>query len=276
MRFNLLGPFEILTDRGRIHVPGTPKMCQVLAVLLMRPGRVVSVETLVEELWGDKSPRSAVTAVQTYVYHSRRMLERVGNEGPEPALLHTQPPGYRMDIAPHEVDVQGFEELVHDSRALLNRGCPDAAHGRLTEADALWRGPVLAGVAPGSVLAGHIVHLEELRIRAIEMRIDASEQLGRHREIIPELRALVAAYPLNEWLHARLITALGRSGRRAEALYAYRELSRMLTDELGLEPGPDVRRIRQEVLEAPDPVPRLAVVDASGRSRPRRRPPFPS
>ncbi len=274
VRYSLLGSFEILTGDGQAHASGTSKMSQVLALLLMRPGRVVGVDTLVEELWGDKPPRSAVATLQTYVYHSRRLFEQAGLAASGRALLHTQSPGYRMEVDPRQVDAKVFERMVHESRSLLDRGAPDAARRRLLEAAGLWRGPVLAGITAGSVLAGHIAHLEELKIRAIEMRIESSEQLGCHREIIPELRSLVAAYPLNEWFHARLIIALVKSGRRAEALHAYHELRRTLGAELGLEPGPELSRIKQEILGVPDAPATLTLVDESGRVRPRRRPPF--
>ncbi|MFE0178692.1 BTAD domain-containing putative transcriptional regulator [Streptomyces sp. NPDC059002] len=274
MRFNLLGAFELVTDDGKTHTLSAPKMCQVLAVLLMRAGSVVSVDVLIQELWGDHPPSSAMTTLQTYIYHSRRMLEQTGVTSADGPRLHTQLPGYRIKADATEVDVLEYERLVRESRMLLERGRPELASRRMCDASALWRGPVLAGIAPGSVLAGHVAHLEELRIRAIETRIEANERLGRTRETVPELRALVATYPLNEWFHARLIVALGSSGRRVEALHAYDDVRRVLHKELGLEPGPELVRIKQEILgSSAEPV-SLSLVDASGRVRPRRRTPF--
>ncbi|MEU6057074.1 BTAD domain-containing putative transcriptional regulator [Streptomyces sp. NPDC047097] len=274
MRFNLIGTLEFITDDGRTHTPSAPKLCQVLAVLLLRADSVVSVDLLIQELWGDSPPSSAMTTLQTYIYHSRRMFEQTGVTSADGPRLCTQMPGYRIKAAAAEIDVVEYERLVRESRALLDRGQPEAASQRLREAAAVWRGPVLAGITLGSVLLGHVAHLDELRIRAIETRIEADQQLGRTRETVPELRALVAAYPLNEWFHARLIFALGSSGRRVEALNAYDDLRRLLHKELGLEPGPELARIKQEILGSPvAPVP-LSLVDASGRVKPRRRTPF--
>ncbi len=248
MRFNLLGPFEILTDDGLSRLLSTPKVCQVLALLLVRPGEVVSVNTLTRELWGNEPPRSALTTLQTYIYHARRMFEREGLTSADRTLLHTRAPGYRINADPEEVDANVFERLVREGATLLDQGRPEPAATLLRQAVDLWRGPVLATVTAGRVLAEHITHLEELKIRAIEMRVEAAQQLGRHREMIPELRSLVTTYPLNEWLHAQLITSLGRSGRPAEALHAYRDLRRTLNEELGLDPGPELRRIEHELL----------------------------
>lgn len=268
MRFNLLGAFEILTDDGLRHPLGTPKVNQVLALLLMSPGDIVSVHTLTRDLWDDAPPRSAMTTLQTYVYHARRLFER---EGPgagvggsagsagaagasvdaadrERSILRTQPPGYILGVAPADVDAQRFERLVKQSRPLLDAGLASDASARLGEALALWRGPVLDGTPRGTVLTAHISRLEELKLRAIEMRIESGEQLGLHREMVSELRELVATYPLNEWFHDRLISALVTSGQRKEAVHAYNHLRRTLSEELGLEPSPELRGFEREIL----------------------------
>ncbi|WP_069814235.1 AfsR/SARP family transcriptional regulator [Streptomyces sp. TP-A0874] len=248
MRFHLLGAFEIVTDDGRIHSLGAPKVCRVLALLLMRPGQVVSVNALVEEVWGEEAPRSAQSVLQTYVYQLRRTFERAVPAPAGRTLIETRPPGYRIQADAEDIDAKVFERLVGEGRTLIGQDRPDAASARLQRALDLWRGPVLANVAPGSVLTRYITHLEELRIRAIQLRVESGERLGHHREMIPELRALVTAYPLHEWFHARLIRALSRSGRRAEALHAYRELCSTLDRELGSEPGAELRRLEQELL----------------------------
>ncbi|GGX91758.1 AfsR/SARP family transcriptional regulator [Streptomyces hiroshimensis] len=253
MRFNLIGPFEIVTGDGRPpHLPSTPKVCQTLALLLTRPNEIVTSESLIQELWGETPPRSALTTLQTYIYHARKMFIAERLVPAERALLITQPPGYLIRVEDHEVDIKIFERLVLQGKTALENGRPEAAVQRLEQALALWRGPALSNIPAGDVLTGRIVHLNELRIRALELRIEAELQLGRQRESIPLLRALVNDYPLNEWFHGQLISALNHSGRRAEALQAYQSLRRILNDELGLEPSPELQRLQLDVLN-PDP-----------------------
>ncbi|KJY35659.1 MULTISPECIES: AfsR/SARP family transcriptional regulator [Streptomyces] len=248
MRFNLIGPFEIVTDDGRTYQPGTPKVCQTLALLLTRPGEVVTAESLIRELWGENPPRSAVTTLQTYVYHARRMFTQEELAPAGRCLIVTGPSGYVMRVEDSEVDVRIFERLVTRARYELAEEEPQRALRTIGQALDLWRGPALSNFPAGDVLAGHIVHLEELRIRAFETRIEAQEALGRHRESIPELRKLINDYPLNEWFHSRLIGALGAAGRRAEALQAYQKVRRLLAEELGLEPSPELKRLHGGLL----------------------------
>ncbi|MFV0129262.1 AfsR/SARP family transcriptional regulator [Streptomyces sp. HMX112] len=252
MRFNLIGPFEIVTDDGRVYRPGTPKVCQTLALLLTRPNEIVTAESLIQELWGERPPRSAVTTLQTYVYHARRMFVNEHLVEPERSLIVTSPPGYAIQVDDDEVDIRVFERLVTQSRTLLGDGDAVAALRTVRQALGLWRGPALSNFPAGDVLTGHIVHLEELRIRAYETRVEAEHELGRHRESIPELRRLINDYPLNEWFHCRLIAALGAAGRRAEALQSYQKVRRLLADELGLEPSVELQRLQFRLL-SPDP-----------------------
>ncbi|MFF3752523.1 BTAD domain-containing putative transcriptional regulator [Streptomyces sp. NPDC002018] len=262
MRFNLMGPFEIVTDDGRTYRPGTPKVCQTLALLLTRPNEIITAESLIQELWGERPPRSAVTTLQTYVYHARRMFvnERLGD--PDRPLIVTCPPGYAIQVDDDGVDVQVFERLVNHARTLLADGDAALALRTVGQALELWRGPALANFPAGDVLTGHIAHLEELRIRAYEIRIEATAELGQHRESIPDLRRLISDYPLNEWFHSRLIAALGATGRRAEALQAYQNVRRLLADELGLEPSLELKRLQLGLLN-PEP-PRTAHRDLVG------------
>ncbi|MFJ4342461.1 BTAD domain-containing putative transcriptional regulator [Streptomyces sp. NPDC088915] len=250
MRFNLIGPFEVVTDDGRVYQPGTPKVCQTLALLLTRPNEIVTAESLIKELWGERPPRSAVTTLQTYVYHARRMFVNERLVPSDRALIVTSPPGYAIHVDDGEIDIRIFERLVAEGRDRLVGGDPAGALVSVQEALALWRGPALSNFPAGDVLTGHIVHLEELRIRAFEIRIEAEDRLGRHGESIPELRRLVNDYPLNEWFHCRLIAALGTAGRRAEALHAYQNVRRLLADELGLEPSPQMQRLQHRILSA--------------------------
>ncbi|MEV5437268.1 AfsR/SARP family transcriptional regulator [Streptomyces sp. NPDC052682] len=248
VRFNLIGPFEIVAEDGRSYLPSTPKVCQTLALLLTRANEIVTADALVHELWGESPPRSAMTTLQTYVYHARRMFVAEQLLPDDRPLLVTRAPGYAVQVEDDEVDIKVFERLVAEAHADLGADrCESAVHkvGRALE---LWRGPALSNVPAGDLLTGHIVHLEELRIRALEIRIEAEGRLNRHRESIPQLRKLVNDYPLNEWFHSRLIMALGSAGRRAEALQAYQNLRRILAEELGLEPSPDLQRLQLELL----------------------------
>ncbi|SCF16929.1 DNA-binding transcriptional activator of the SARP family [Micromonospora purpureochromogenes] len=251
MRFNVLGPLEIITDDDRPIDVSPSKTGQVLALLIARCPDAVAVDTLIRELWGEKPPRSAVTTLQTYIYHGRRMLARelspLGQD-----LVSTRAPGYAMRIAAHDVDVNVFERLVQRARELLVDDEPEAALRELRTALDLWRGPAFAGLAVGEVLAAHIAHLDEVRLQATHLRITAERRLGRHLELVAELRALVAAHPLNESFHAQLIEVLYESGRRAEALQAYQNLRGILARELGVEPTVQVQRLQLTVLQGED------------------------
>ncbi|MET8833224.1 AfsR/SARP family transcriptional regulator [Micromonospora sp. NPDC004540] len=248
MKFNVLGSLEIITDSGESIPLGASKISQVLALLVARAGEVVSVDTLVEELWGDQPPRSALTTLQTYVYHARRMFAQKQLTRPERNVLLTRSPGYLLDASVDETDATIFERLLRKGSERLQAGQPEESSGHLRDALALFRGSAFASVSMGAVLAAHAANLEELRTRAIELRIEAQAQLGRHRELVPELQSLVIARPLNEWFYGQLMVALHRSGRRAEALEVYQRLRRVLRDELGVEPTAEVQRLHRVML----------------------------
>ncbi|MFF8415277.1 AfsR/SARP family transcriptional regulator [Streptomyces omiyaensis] len=252
MRFQLIGPFQIVGDDGRSLPLGTPKVSQILALLLTHANSLVSPDTCIQELWQHSPPRSALNTVQTYVHHARRVLTEDARrpETGEP-LVTTRFGGYMLRVDESAIDVKVFERLVARGRGELRAGRCEAAAETLAVALDLWRGPALANVPTGDVLTGRVVHLEELRIRALELRVEAVSRLGRLRELVPELRTLVHDYPLNEWFHGQLIAALHQAGRRAEALEAYRQVRRILQDELGLEPSPEVQWLHQRVLSPP-------------------------
>lgn len=243
--FGILGPLEIVCD-GKARVPSAPKVRCLLGLLLARSGQVVTVENIIDELWGMEPPRSAVTTTQTYVCHLRKRLEEAGVTR-EP-MLETAAPGYRLSLAADMLDAERFERLAGRGRLLATQGELADAAQLLREALGLWRGPALANVACGPLLSAHVAHLDELRLRTLELRIGVDFALGRDRELIPELRSLTALYPLNEWFHGRLIDALRRAGRRADALHAYRKACQVLADELGLDPSPELRRRERMVL----------------------------
>lgn len=246
--FKVLGPFEVASGDGRVHILNTPKICQVLALLAVRANTIVSADSIVAELWADTPPRSALTTLQTYIYHSRKLFAELGLPAGGRGLLVTRAPGYMLEVAPEQVDAGRFERLLKEGRDEFAKNRPENASKLLRSAIDLWRGPALANIAAGDILTGYIAHIEECKIQALELMVEVEKQLGRYRELIPELRALVSAYPLNEWFHGQLIMALSHAGRRAEALQEYQRLRSILQEELGLDPAPELQRIHHEVL----------------------------
>ncbi|MEU8607687.1 AfsR/SARP family transcriptional regulator [Actinoplanes sp. NPDC048791] len=246
MRFNLLGPLEVLDDQGR-PVPLAPKPGQLLALLLIDAGRVIPTEALIGELWGDAVPASARTIVQTYVYQLRKSLGGGSHASPR---LRTSQSGYLVRIDDDILDLYEFDRLTTSGQRLLSRGDALSATAELRAALELWRGPVLSGVSAGPVLSRHRLRLEENRFNAIEMRIEADLQLGRHHELIGELKSLTATESHNELLHAQLIRALRRAGRRGEALAVYQRLERGLAETFEILPSAALRRLHADLLQA--------------------------
>ncbi len=252
VEIRILGQLEMMNG-DRVCTPSPPKVRQVLALLALRANRVVHMDFLIEELWGAKPPRSAVTTVQTYIYHLRKIFARDGLNGPNQELLVTTAPGYIFHLDRGQLDADVFSSCSSQGLAALESGRAHQAAAILRRALDMWTGPVLANVQVGGLLLGHTVQLEERRINALELRIQADIQLGRDRQLIGELRSLVASYPLNEWFHAQLIGALSRCGRRSEALQAYQSLRTVLDEELGVDPSPDLQRLQHEVLSLGSP-----------------------
>jgi DNA-binding SARP family transcriptional activator len=208
---------------------------------------------MIEELWGPTPPQSAVTIVQTYIYHLRKIFAAEKLDPPGKPLLATKPPGYLLQAGPEQVDVEVFERLVRQGRDLKDKDHPHQAAAILSQALDMWTGPALADVPQGTLLQAHAVHLEERRINALELRIQLDVTLGKHRELIAELRSLTCAHPLNEWFHGQLIAVLTRSGRRGEALQAYEDLRALLSEELGVDPSPALQRLQLQVLSLGGP-----------------------
>ncbi|MGH3889188.1 MAG: AfsR/SARP family transcriptional regulator [Pseudonocardiaceae bacterium] len=247
MQLNLMGTLEVLEDR-RILSLTAAKPRQVLAMLAVNASAMVSAEQLIDELWPDGPPSSAKTTVQTYVYHLRKLLGRsfVSSRGKE--VLVTRPAGYVLAVPRDDVDIFRFQRLTEDGRNALRRGDASRAADLLRDALALWRGPPLADVTRGSRLEGYSVYLEEQRMEALALRIEADLEIRRHREIVGELRLLVTKHRLHEWLYVRLMQALHHSGRRGEALDVYQQLRRLLENELGLEPCRDAKQLHRQIL----------------------------
>jgi DNA-binding SARP family transcriptional activator len=245
MDFRILGPLWVGHDDIDL-TPTAPKVRQVLAFLLLRCGSLVQVAELIDELWRDEPPSSAITTLQTYIYKIRKDV--LG--GCSTARLHTQVSGYVLDVSAEGGDLLRFERLAHEGRALLESGDPRRAADVLREALSLWRGSPLADVATGEILSAYVTRLEEERLHTLELRITADLLLGRHQQLVSELKMLVSEQPLNERLHAHLMTVLHRSGRRHEALETYQGLRRMLIDELGVEPSASVQQLHLALLDS--------------------------
>lgn len=227
MEFRILGPLEVVAEGRAVSLGGTRQRA-LLAVLLTRANQVVSTERLIDELWGERPPKEARNTVQFYVSQLRKVL------GAD--RIETRAPGYAIRIERDELDLHRFERLVAE-------GGP-----ALTEALSLWRGPALADFAYEPFAQAEIARLEELRLAALEQRLEADLALGRHGELVGELEALVAEHPLRERLRGQLMLALYRSGRQAEALDVYRETRRVLVDELGIEPSPTLQELERSIL----------------------------
>jgi DNA-binding SARP family transcriptional activator len=239
MEFRVLGPLELWDEGGEVSLSG-PKPRALLAVLLLHANEVVPTDRLIDELWGEDSPEGAVAALRVNVSRLRKALP--------PDVLTTRSPGYLVRVEPDELDLHRFERLVDEGRSLLARGLAADASERLRDALALWRGPALADFAYESFAQAAIARLEEIRLAALELRIDADLALGRHDELVGEVEALVAAHPLRERLRGCLMTALYRSGRQAEALDAYQDARHALVDELGIEPSQAVQQLNSAIL----------------------------
>ena len=233
--FRILGPLEARRDGVELS-PGGPKQRALLALLLLHANERVSHAALIDGLWGEHPPETAAKALQVYVSQLRRT---VGRE-----LVHTRPGGYQLVIAPDALDLLRFEQLVADARV----AAPAAAAAKLREALALWRGSALADVADAAFAQEQMGRLEELRLAATEQLVDAELALATDGELVPELERLVAQNPLRERLRAQLMLALYRSGRQADALDCYGEARRLLVDELGIEPGRQLRELHGAIL----------------------------
>jgi DNA-binding SARP family transcriptional activator len=237
--FRILGPLEVRADGTPLALGGA-KQRAVLAVLLLDAGQVVSRDRLIDALWGQAPPPTARHTLEAYVSRLRKLL----GDG----RLLTRTPGYVLRVEPGAVDLDRFEQLLTAGRGALHERRFGAAAETLREADELWRGPPLADLALEPFAQAPVQGLVELRLAAIEDRIDAELALGRHGALASELRELVAEHPLRERLRAQLMLALYRAGRQADALEAFRSGRMVLVEELGLEPGPALRALEQAIL----------------------------
>jgi len=272
--YRILGSFEVRVG-GRLVGLGGEKPRALLAILLLHRNEVVSVDRLVDDLWGESPPETALRTVRAYVSRLRKALGASGARAAEEAsapganhasraegadrmpdanggVLLTQGRGYVLRVAPGEVDLERFAEMAERGRDALAGGSTEEASAVLREALGLWRGAPLAEFAYEPFAQSSIAQFEELRLAAVEDRMDADLALGHSRELVGELRDLVARQPLRERLRGQLMLALYRSGRQAEALEAFQEFRRNLAEEFGLDPGPPIRQLELAIL-ARDP-----------------------
>lgn len=239
LELRLLGPLEASID-GRPIALGGLRQRTLLVLLALRANETVSRDRLVDDLWGADPPATAPNALAALVARLRRALP--------PDLLRTTPGGYELAVELEALDLRRFERLVQEGSGALAGGEPNRAAELLRSALGLWRGPALADFRYEAFAQPAIVRLEELRLAALESRVDADLALGRHLDLVGELQGLLLEHPLRERLRGQLMLALYRTERQAEALEAYRDGRRVFVEELGIEPGPALQELEQAIL----------------------------
>jgi DNA-binding SARP family transcriptional activator len=236
LEFELLGPLRVV-DAGRDVTPARPKQRALLTMLLLHREEIVRGAQLIEALWGEEPPGTAQTALHGHISALRKLI------GAD--RIRTRPPGYLLQLSADELDVARFESLVAQAR---ERDDPDERSTCLREALALWHGEPLADLRYEAFAEREIARLEELRLAAVEDRVDADLALGRHHELVPELEPLVAEHPFRERPRGQLMLALYRCGRQADALHAFQSGRRALVEELGIDPGPALQQLELRIL----------------------------
>jgi DNA-binding SARP family transcriptional activator len=243
VEISVLGPVEV--RRGGTAVPlGAPKLRALLLALVLDVGRVVHADRLIEQLWADEPPPQPLVSLRSYVSNLRRLLQ----EPDAPPVIATRAGGYVLDVPPERIDAVRFEELVRAGSAALAAGDAATAVDGLTSALALWRGEALADIATEAHARPTVTKLEELRLTALEERLDGLLQLGRHQDAVPELESLVASHPLRERPHRQLMLALYRCGRAPDALRVATDHRTALIEEFGLDPSPELGRLADRIL----------------------------
>ena len=261
MRFRLLGPVEVRAGDDWRGI-GAPKWRSVLATLLINPGQIVSADTLISEVWRDDPPARAANLISIYVLRLRRLMA-----DPDGKLLVTRAPGYQLRVSGDDTDALAFEAMVRDGRRAFAAGDPERAASRLTEALALWYGRPLADVPPTPLVEAEAERLAELRLGAVELRITAELALGGHDQAVAELRRLLADHPLREGLWLLLMRALDSAGRHAEALEVYGQARDAISEQLGVDPGAELRQLHADLL-AKDTAASAGAVFVQGEATP--------
>ncbi|MCT2583756.1 AfsR/SARP family transcriptional regulator [Actinophytocola gossypii] len=252
---NVLGALEVAVN-GVSVVPTASKPRQLLAMLAINSGQLVTNAALMEELWGANSPRSAPSTLQTYVLHVRKLMRGAlpaGQEDLARDLLATRHTGYLLRVEPEQVDLVRYGRLAAAGRAAGAVGDYERAQRLLSSALAMWRGPALVDVAMGSQLEIEAMRLAESRLTDLTLRIDADLHLGRHHQLLGDLAALCARHPYMENFRVQYMLALHRSGRPGQALEVYYEMCVTIRDQLGVDPSPRARELHRAILRG-DPV----------------------
>jgi predicted ATPase/DNA-binding SARP family transcriptional activator len=256
VRIGVLGPLEVRDGTGALVPVGGTRLRSLLIRLAVGDGRPVSVERLADDLWADEPPADAANAIQALV---SRLRGAIGRD-----TVEYGPAGYRLAVDRGQVDALVFEQLAGRARTALADGDHAGAAALLSQALGLWRGPALADVADAPFAAAPITRLSELRLAAIEDRVEAELALGRGAGLVPELQELVAAHPLRERLRGQLMRALQAAGRQADALAAYEDIRRLLADQLGVDPSADLAAVHLAVLRGEGPSPAAGPPPAAG------------
>jgi DNA-binding SARP family transcriptional activator len=240
LEFRILGPLEVVDEHGPVPLGG-PKQRATLALLLLAPNRVVSVEQLADALYAGAPPVTAVTQVQRQVSELRKALGSA-------AAIETRSPGYVVRLLSEQLDLSRFERLVEEANGAHARGDRQSEADLLRGALSLWRGSPLADLVYESFAQSSIERLDEIRLAALEQRFDADLSLGRHAQLVAELEQLTREHPVRERLHGQLMLALYRSGRQAEALEVYRKVRETLLHEFGIDPSPVLHELEHAIL----------------------------
>lgn len=250
VEIKVLGPLEVSIG-GVSIVPTASKPSQLLAMLALNAGHVVTLSALSEEIWNYQPPRSGVPTLHTYILKLRRLLQNAlsGERGvTSKDILITRRSGYLLNVEPSDVDAVRYDRLSATGHRAVNDGDHETVSRTLGEALQLWRGPALADVPVGPQLAIEAVRLEENRLGDLHLRIDADLRLGRHHQLLGELATLCARHPLMENFAAQHMLALYRSGRQSQALAVFRRLRANMVEQLGVEPSTRVRQLHHGVL----------------------------
>lgn len=271
MRFEIIGSLRVIDETGTTAIKAR-KLEIILTTLLARFDRTVSSHELMTEIWGSEPPRRATETLYVYISQLRKLLHRPAR-GENPII--TVPNGYLLRRGPDELDVDSFQRWAALGRASAQQGRNVAAAQQFGQALALYRGPVLDGLAPGPIVEALAACVEETRLECTETLMEARLALGHHRELISQLYALARENPLRESFHRQLMLALYRAERRADALNAYQSARQILREELGLEPGQTLRDLQVAILQADEqlkpPGPVRPGPAARGRCRPATR-----
>ncbi|GAA2273944.1 MULTISPECIES: AfsR/SARP family transcriptional regulator [Kitasatospora] len=244
---SVLGPLAVTID-GVDATPTASKLRTLIALLALRRNSVVAIGSLINELWGEEPPVSAMATLQTYIYQLRRLLTTNGLNGKD--VLVTKPVGYVLRLKRDELDVDIFRSLVEEARDHLQEGADEAALTVVTKALSMCGAAPLHDVSARELLESYIGQLGESVLQAVELRIEAKLRLGYHQELVAELKSLCAEHPYHENLHAKLMISLQRMGRRSEALVLYQTLRRNLRDELGIDPSASLQELQNKLLNS--------------------------